>query len=78
MNRFWRATLRLQLDPPGSRSSRRARPAGGLAGAAPVFAALVWALEPTRLDAARRWLDHIEGQWDEALSRLKASLERET
>ncbi len=59
-------------------SPRRARPsgrpargrvAGGLAGAAPVFAALV---------EARRWLDHIEGQWDEALSRLKASLERET
>jgi DNA-binding transcriptional ArsR family regulator len=38
----------------------------------------VWEIEPTRLDEARRWLDHIEGQWDEALSRLKASLERET
>jgi hypothetical protein len=36
------------------------------------------AIEPTRLDEARRWLDHIEGQWDEALGRLKASLERET
>ncbi len=37
----------------------------------------VWEVEPTRLDEVRRWLDHIEGQWDEALSRLKASLERE-
>lgn len=37
-----------------------------------------WEIEPARLDEARRWLDHIEGQWDEALSRLKASLERET
>ena len=37
----------------------------------------VWKIEPTRLDEARPWLDHIEG-WDEALSRLKASLERET
>jgi DNA-binding transcriptional ArsR family regulator len=38
----------------------------------------VWEIEPARLDEARRWLDHIEGQWDEALSRLKASLERDT
>ena len=38
----------------------------------------VWEIEPARLDEARRWLDHIEGQWDEALSRPKASLERDT
>jgi hypothetical protein len=25
---------------------------------------------------ARRWLHHIAGQWDEALGRLKESLER--
>ena len=37
----------------------------------------VWEIEPTRLDEARRWLDHIEGQWNEALSRLKASLEKQ-
>lgn len=37
----------------------------------------VWEFEPARLAEARRWLDHIEGQWDEALDRLKASLERE-
>jgi hypothetical protein len=36
----------------------------------------VWQIEPARLDEVRRWLRHIEGQWDEALSRLKASLER--
>ena len=36
----------------------------------------IWRMEPARLDEVRRWLDHIEGQWDEALARLKASLER--
>jgi DNA-binding transcriptional ArsR family regulator len=36
----------------------------------------VWEIEPGRLDEARRWLDHIAGQWDEALGRLKESLER--
>ena len=35
----------------------------------------IWEIEPTRLDEARRWLDHIAGQWDEALERLKESLE---
>jgi DNA-binding transcriptional ArsR family regulator len=37
----------------------------------------VWQIEARRLDDARRWLDHIERQWDEALGRLKAALERE-
>lgn len=37
----------------------------------------VWQMETARLDEVRRWLDHIEGQWDEALGRLKASLEAE-
>jgi DNA-binding transcriptional ArsR family regulator len=36
----------------------------------------VWEIDASRLDDARRWLDHIERQWDEALGRLKASLER--
>src|SRR5512138_2804880 len=36
----------------------------------------LWEIEPARLDDARRWLDHIAGQWDEALGRLKQSLER--
>ncbi len=35
----------------------------------------VWEVESSRLDEARQWIDHIEGQWDEALARLKASLE---
>ena len=37
----------------------------------------IWEIEPARLDEARRWLDHIEGQWDEALRRLKAAVERD-
>lgn len=35
----------------------------------------LWEIEPSRLDEARRWLDHIAGQWDETLGRLKDSLE---
>jgi DNA-binding transcriptional ArsR family regulator len=37
----------------------------------------VWQMETSRLDDVRRWLSHIEGQWDDALGRLKSSLERE-
>jgi DNA-binding transcriptional ArsR family regulator len=36
----------------------------------------VWEIDSSRLDAARRCLDHIESQWDDALARLKATLER--
>lgn len=36
----------------------------------------VWEIEPSRLDEARQWLDHIASQWDEVLLRLKESLER--
>ena len=36
----------------------------------------IWELEPARLQEARRYLDQIAGQWDEALGRLKAALER--
>jgi DNA-binding transcriptional ArsR family regulator len=36
----------------------------------------VWELEPRRLDDARRWLDVISRQWDDALGRLKALVER--
>jgi DNA-binding transcriptional ArsR family regulator len=35
----------------------------------------IWEIEPTRLQEARRHLDHIAAQWDEALGRLKAALE---
>jgi DNA-binding transcriptional ArsR family regulator len=37
----------------------------------------VWALNPAKLDEARRSLGRIAGQWDEAFARLKAQLERE-
>lgn len=36
----------------------------------------VWELEPEQLADARRYLDVISRQWDEALDRLKASVER--
>jgi DNA-binding transcriptional ArsR family regulator len=36
----------------------------------------IWEIEPARLEEARRHLDHIAAQWDEALGRLKAALER--
>jgi DNA-binding transcriptional ArsR family regulator len=36
----------------------------------------VWELEPDRLERARRSLDAISVQWDAALGRLKAHLER--
>lgn len=35
----------------------------------------VWALEPARLDDARRHLDRIGRQWDDALARLKEHVE---
>ena len=36
----------------------------------------VWELEPRRLESARRCLDEISAQWDGALGRLKAFVER--
>ena len=36
----------------------------------------IWELETRRLDMARRCLDHISDQWDVALDRLKAFVER--
>jgi len=36
----------------------------------------MWALEPARLDAARRSLDAIAKQWSAALGRLKSFVER--
>jgi DNA-binding transcriptional ArsR family regulator len=35
----------------------------------------VWQLEPGRLETARRCLDQISQQWDEALGRLQALVE---
>jgi DNA-binding transcriptional ArsR family regulator len=36
----------------------------------------VWELEPRRLQQARAYLDTISSQWDEALGRLMAFVER--
>jgi DNA-binding transcriptional ArsR family regulator len=36
----------------------------------------IWELEPRRLESARRCLDEISAQWDGALGRLKAFVER--
>ena len=36
----------------------------------------IWEIEPGRLLEARRYLDHIAEQWDQALGRLKAAVER--
>jgi DNA-binding transcriptional ArsR family regulator len=35
----------------------------------------VWELQPRRLDEARRALDRISAQWDDALARLKTFVE---
>ena len=35
----------------------------------------LWELEPEPLDEARRYLDEISAQWDNALNRLKAFVE---
>lgn len=36
----------------------------------------LWELNPAQLREVRRQLDQIAGQWDDALARLKSSLER--
>jgi DNA-binding transcriptional ArsR family regulator len=36
----------------------------------------LWEFEPTRLEEARRSLDAIAAQWDHALGRLKAMMEK--
>jgi DNA-binding transcriptional ArsR family regulator len=35
----------------------------------------IWTIEPDRVDEARRYLEHISRQWDEALDRLKIFVE---
>ena len=35
----------------------------------------LWQLDPQRLDQARRYLDQISAQWDEALARLRQFVE---
>ena len=36
----------------------------------------IWELEPKRLDDAHHYLERISRQWDDALNRLKAIVER--
>jgi hypothetical protein len=36
----------------------------------------LWELQPSRIDEARRALDVIAAQWDQALRQLKAFVER--
>ena len=38
---------------------------------------LIWELEPRRLEMARRYLDRISDQWDAALGRLAALVEKD-
>lgn len=47
----------------------------GLARATPRGRERIWELEPEPLEEARRYLDDISRQWDEALSRLKTFVE---
>ncbi|MGI8690188.1 MAG: ArsR/SmtB family transcription factor [Thermomicrobiales bacterium] len=35
----------------------------------------IWALDTDRLDEARRWLDQIAQEWDDALERLRLFVE---
>jgi len=47
----------------------------GLAGCSRRGRQSVWELEPEPLEAARRCLDGISAQWDDALDRLKKAVE---
>ena len=37
----------------------------------------VWEMQPRQLETARRFLDLISSQWDDALGRLKIAVERD-
>ncbi len=37
----------------------------------------IWRIQPKRLAEARRYLDQISAQWDEAIDRLRALVEHE-
>ncbi len=47
----------------------------GLVRSVPLGRERLWELEPDRLEEARRCLDLISRQWDDALGRLKAAVE---
>jgi DNA-binding transcriptional ArsR family regulator len=54
----------------------RVMESAGLARSTPQGRENVWRLEQQRLADARRYLQEISAQWDEALSRLKHFVER--
>ena len=39
---------------------------------------LIWRMDQARVEEARRYLDQISTQWDQALQRLRALVEEET
>ena len=39
---------------------------------------LIWRMDQVRVEEARRYLDQISTQWDQALQRLRALVEEET
>ena|SRR5271154_403273 len=49
----------------------------GLARSSRIGRERIWQLQAKRLAEARRYLDQISHQWDEALSRLQALVEKE-
>jgi DNA-binding transcriptional ArsR family regulator len=55
----------------------RALAQAGLVRDSPSGRERIWELEPRRLEKARRYLDQISAQWDEALGRLREFVERE-
>jgi DNA-binding transcriptional ArsR family regulator len=54
----------------------RALSAAGLVSGQRVGRETVWELEPARLEDVRGYLDRISAQWDEAIDRLKAFVEK--
>jgi DNA-binding transcriptional ArsR family regulator len=66
-----------QLTRQGITKHLRILAAAGLIGSRRAGREHIWALNPQRLEEARRHLDMIARGWDEALARLKAFVEKE-
>ena len=54
----------------------RVMEAAGLVRSSPRGRENVWSLDQRRLQSARRYLDLISGQWDDALGRLREFVEK--
>lgn len=50
--------------------------AAGLVRGVKVGRERLWEFEPAQLEEARRWLQEIGRQWDHALGKLKATVEK--